>query len=84
MVEGMKLLSHVLSATTALGAALCVAYLSARDGHGLFTLLPAGMTEFFVGSEAIKWGAFGLVVVSLLVKLPVIRVLQRRASENRA
>jgi len=80
----MKLLNVILSLTTALGAALCVAFFSLQYGRGLFTVLPDDIEGFFVENDWLKWWAFGLVVVSLLVKLPVIQALKKRGGENRA
>ncbi|ANY09601.1 hypothetical protein [Pseudonocardia sp. HH130630-07] len=78
----MKALDIVLNLVTIVAVTVVIAYFGLQFDTGLFTILPAGITGFFLARPALQWVALTVLVLALLAKAPVGRALRRRR-ENR-
>lgn len=79
----MKLLDVVLNLVTILAVAVVLAYFGLHFDTGLFTVLPEGITTFFLQHQALQYVALVVLVVALVAKAPVGRAIKRRGGRSR-
>lgn len=81
----MKILDIALNATIALSATVFLAYVGYYYyDFGLFTTLPATVSEMFLANGALQYVALGLGVAAVVAKRPVGRAIKRQEVERRS
>jgi hypothetical protein len=84
IVEFMKILDLVLSATIVFGATIFLAYIGLfYFDFGIFTKLPANLVTMLVQNGALQYVALGLAIAAMIAKRPVGRAIKRQGAENR-
>jgi hypothetical protein len=77
-VRVMKMLDALLNLVLVVSVTVFLAYVGLRYfDHGLFTVLPESIVEFFTSHAALGWVALGLVIVTMIAKVPVGRAMTR-------
>lgn len=72
------MLDILLNVVTIIAVAVVIAYFGLQFDTGLFTVLPEGITGFFLQHRALQWVALVVLVLALLAKVPVGRSIKRR------
>ena len=74
----MKSLDLALNVLTIVAVTVVLAYFGLQFDTGLFTVLPEGITGFFLQHRPLQWVALVVLVLALLAKAPVGRAIKRR------
>ncbi len=79
------MLDALLNLLLVVSVTVFLAYVGLRFfDHGLFTVLPDGIVEFFTRNPALGYVALVLVIATMIAKVPLGRAIAREDSERRS
>jgi uncharacterized membrane protein len=79
----MKSLDLILNVVTVVAVTIALAYFGLHFDTGLFTVVPEGVTGFFLRHQPLQYVSLAVLVVALLAKAAVGRAITRRGGRNR-
>lgn len=78
----MKTLDVILNLVTIVAVTVVLAYFGLHFDTGLFTILPEGITTFFLQNQPLQYVALGVLVVALLAKAPVGKAIKAQSGRG--